>query len=416
MAKGTSLCGNSKGRRYNQAMLKLNSQFIRPRYDEGGFAGIPERVKAAFASANYDAVVLFLIDGLGWRFFERFQEAPFLKRIAKQGRIEKLISQFPSTTAAHLTTIHTGWNVGQSGVHEWIYYEPQLDAIIAPLLFSYAGMWERDTLKPTEVQPASLYPRGVFYPGLKKMGVRSFAFGIREYTPSSYSSAVMEGAELRAFKTLSEALINLGLLLHEQTGPAYVYLYFDRIDMLAHDYGPAAPQTEAEIETFLLMMEYYFERVFKGKKRILFLMTADHGQVEVNPQTTIYLNIDPRLAEVKRFLRTNRKGQLLVPAGSPRDMFLYIKEDLLDEALAFLTLRFEGKADVVRTESLIEHGYFGPEVSSRFRERVGNLVILPYRFESVWWYEKGKFEQKFYGHHGGLTPQEMETVLYSYEI
>jgi predicted AlkP superfamily pyrophosphatase or phosphodiesterase len=394
----------------------MNPEFIRPRYDRGGFAGLPDRIKNAFSSGSYDAVVLFLVDGFGWRFFERFQDAPFLKRVATHGRVEKLISQFPSTTAAHLTTLHTGWNVGQSGVYEWIYYEPQLDAMIAPLLFTYAGLWERDLLKPTGIQPALLYPRGMFYPELQKLGVKPFAFGIRDYTPSTYSNAVMEGAELYSFKTLSEALINVGLLLEKQAQPAYIYLYFDRIDVLAHDYGPTAPQTEAEIETFLLMMEYYFERVFRGKKRILFLMTADHGQIEVNPQTTIYLNTDPRFVGIERFLKTNGKGQLLVPAGSPRDMFLYIKDDLLEEAQSFLTLRLEGKADVVRTEILIEEGYFGPEVSSRFRERVGNLVILPYRYESVWWYEKGKFEQRFYGHHGGLTPQEMEIVLYSYEM
>lgn len=70
---------------------------------------------------------------------------------------------------------------------------------------------------------------------------------------------------------------------------------------------------------------------------------------------------------------------------------------------------------VVKSEALIEEGYFGEEVSSRFRERVGNLVLLPYRYESVWWYEKNRFEQRFYGHHGGLTPQEMQTVLYAYE-
>jgi predicted AlkP superfamily pyrophosphatase or phosphodiesterase len=397
-------------------MIEINPTFIKPRYDSGGFAGIPERIKKAFASGNYDAVVLFLVDGFGWRFFERFQEAPFLQRMAKHGRIEKLISQFPSTTAAHLTTIHTGWTVGQSGVHEWIYYEPQVDALIAPLLFSYAGMWERDLLKAAGVQPSFLYPRGLFYPELKTMGVKPFVLGSREYTPSTYSNSVMEGAELRSFKTFSEALVNVGLLLEEQTQPAYVYLYFDKIDTLAHDYGPTAPQTEAEIETFLLMMDYYFERVFKGKKRILFLMTADHGQMEVDPRTTIFLNIHSEFAGIDRFLKTNLKGQRLVPAGSPRDMFLYIRDDLLEEAQSFVAPRLEGIADVVQTKTLIDNGYFGPEVSSRLRERVGNLVILPYRYESVWWYEKGKFEQRFYGHHGGLTPQEMETVLYSYEI
>jgi hypothetical protein len=43
--------------------------------------------------------------------------------------------------------------------------------------------------------------------------------------------------------------------------------------------------------------------------------------------------------------------------------------------------------------------------------RVGNLVILPYAHETVWWYQKGRFEQNFYGSHGGLSREEMETLL-----
>jgi len=107
---------------------------------------------------------------------------------------------------------------------------------------------------------------------------------------------------------------------------------------------------------------------------------------------------------------------LIVPAGSARDMFLHIKDEMLDEAQAFLAPRLAGKADVVKTQMLIDEGYFGEKISSEFLARVGNLVILPYEYESVWWYEKDKFEMKFRGHHGGLTPQEMETILYSMEI
>jgi predicted AlkP superfamily pyrophosphatase or phosphodiesterase len=394
----------------------LKDTFIKPRYDSGGFAGIPNRIKEAFASKQYDAVVLFFIDAFGWRFYERFQDAAFIKRIAKHGRIEKLTSQFPSTTAAHVTTIHTGLPVGMSGVHEWYYYEPAVDRIISPLLFSFAGTKERDTLNVKNVKPASIYPDGLFYPELKKMGVEAFNFGLREFTPSTYSKAVMAGSKVRPYKTLAEAFVNIGELLEKQKSPTYIHLYFDRIDTLAHEYGPTAPQTESEIETFLLMMEHYFERTFKGKKRVLFLMTADHGMCETSPQTTTYLNIDPNFEGFQRFVKKNRKEHLLVPAGSPRDMFLYIKAEMLDEAQAFLGKRLEGKADVVKTETLIADGYFGDEISPRLRERVANLVILPYRYESVWWYEKDKYEQRYYGHHGGLTPQEMETILYSYEV
>jgi hypothetical protein len=144
------------------------------------------------------------------------------------------------------------------------------------------------------------------------------------------------------------------------------------------------------------------------------LLTADHGQAEVDPKTTLYLN--RAFPGFEKFIKTTNAGKLLVPGGSCRDMFLYIKEEHLDEVQAMLAEKLSGKADVVRTADLAEAGYFGPNVTPRLRERMGNLVILTYRHESVWWYEKGKYEQKYYGHHGGLTPQEMEIPLLALEI
>ena len=391
------------------------SGFIKPQYDLNGFAGIPGRIREGCASGRYDTVVLFLIDGFGWRFFEKFQDMPFLKRFAKNGKVEKLTAQFPSTTAAHLTTIHTGLPVGQSGVFEWFYYEPQLDRVIAPLLFSYAGDDERDTLRG-EIKARKLYPTETLYQELGRLGVTSNVFGGYGYTPSSYSNVVMKGAKLNSYKTLAESLVNFGISLDMQTGPAFYHFYFEKIDSICHQYGPTAPQTEAEIEAFLLIMEYFSKRIFTNKRRVLFLLTADHGAAEVDPKTTLFLNKDKRFRGIERFLKTNKPGDLIVPAGSARDMFLYVKDELLDEAQEFLSSRLAGIAEVVKSEWLIENGFFGPRISPQFRARVGNLVILPYRYESVWWYEKDKFEQRFHGHHGGLTPQEMEIPFLAVEI
>jgi hypothetical protein len=163
-------------------------------------------------------------------------------------------------------------------------------------------------------------------------------------------------------------------------------------------------------------MDYFFDRIFTRKRKVLFLLTADHGECEVDPKTTIYLNRDKRFEGIERFLKTNKGGNILVPAGSARDMFLYVKDELLDEAQEFLSTRLADKAEVVKSEWLIENGYFGPLISPQFRARVGNLVILPYRYESVWWYEKDRFEQRYCGHHGGLTPQEMEIPFFTVEI
>lgn len=394
----------------------MNPEFTKPRYDKGGFAGIPNRVKEAFASKQYDAVVLFFIDAFGWRFFEKFQSAPFLQYFAKHGKIEKIVSQFPSTTAAHVTTIHTGLTVGESGVHEWFYYEPEADAIIMPLPFAFAGSKRPADLTSAGVRASSVFPRGAFYPDLKEMGVNPYYFGEHKLTRSIYSKTIMAGAELVGFDFLAEGFADLASVIERSTTPTYIHLYHDNIDALCHQYGPASPQVETEIESFLSLMDRSFQRMFKGKKRILFMMTADHGMAEVDPKTTVYLNQAPGFEGFEKFLKTNRQGKLLVPAGSPRDMFLYIQDALLDEAQEFLAKRLNGKADTVKTSALISAGYFGSEISQRFLDRVGNLVVLPYRRESVWWREPGAFNMQYYGHHGGLTPQEMETVLYSMEI
>tara|TARA_B100000902_G_C26985527_1_gene752447 strand:+ start:61 stop:357 length:297 start_codon:yes stop_codon:yes gene_type:complete len=89
-------------------------------------------------------------------------------------------------------------------------------------------------------------------------------------------------------------------------------------------------------------------------------------------------------------------------------MFLYIKEGMLEEAQAFLDLRLKGRAQVLPSFELISKGFFGPgPASEAFNMHVGDLVILPNYGESVWWYERGKFEQTLFGGHGGLTSQEM---------
>jgi hypothetical protein len=397
--------------------MNMETIFVKPRYDEGGFAGLPSLILENLASLRYDAVVLFLIDSFGWRYFDKFQAAPFFSQVTRSGSVSKLTSQFPSTTAAHLTTIHTGMPVGEHGVFEWYYYEPSLDRVIAPLLNSFAGTPQRDTLKATGVKTSSLYPATTLYRPLKKQGVSATIYQHREYTPSTYSDVLFKGAKAVGFKTLAEGLVNLAAGLSGSQPPAYFFFYFDRIDALGHEYGPTSPQVEAEILVFLMTMEKIFLKALEGnKKKVLFLMTADHGQSEVDPHTTLYLNRDPAFAGVEKLLKTNRSGNPIVPGGSARDFFLYIKEDRLEEARSFLASRLEGRADVRTVAELMEQGYFGGLISPRMRARAGDLVILPYLGESIWWFEKDVFEQRFYGHHGGLTREEMEIPLIKWEL
>lgn len=396
----------------------MNPNFVKPRYDAGGFAHLPRRIQSLFEKQAYQTVIFFFIDGLGWRFYEQFKEHPFFVELAKCGAIEKITSQFPSTTAAHVTTWHTGLPVGESGVFEWQYYEPKFDAIFAPLLYSFAGTSERNTAESSGIPPADLYPAENIYPALSALGVEAHIFQHRAFTPSPYSDVIMAGAKVYGYATLPEAMVNLRLLLNEPPTPRYIGFYFGDVDSIMHKYGPVSQHAKAEIETLLdtLLRQFLIPLSQQPRGETLFLMTADHGHVEVNPSTTIFLNREPAFLGIEKFFKRNQAGDMLVPAGSPRDMFLYIQDDLLDEAQAFLASRLDGAADVVKTQELIASGYFGETISDAFLSRVGNLVILSYRYNSVWWYEKDKFEMNFYGHHGGLTPQEMEIPLVIAEL
>src|SRR5215475_15738086 len=149
---------------------KFSQRFVRPLYDSYGFSNLPATIDFLLTGhtspmlpldvlgnlpTRYDTVIFFFIDAFGWRFFERYADKyAFLKTVYSQGVISELTSQFPSTTAAHVTCMHTGLNVGQSGVYEWNYYEPLIDEIISPLLFSYAGdKHARDTVNRSAIAP-----------------------------------------------------------------------------------------------------------------------------------------------------------------------------------------------------------------------------------------------------------------------
>lgn len=405
---------------------------ILPAYGRGCFADLPQLIQSCLTDQpaptglagipaellrQYDRVIVILADAFGWQHVEpRIAQNALLSRMANEGIITRWTSQFPSTTAAHVTCIHSGLPPAQSGVFEWEYYEPAVDATITPLLFSYGGQMIRDALKPTGVQPAQLYPTQSLHHQLLAQGVTTYVYQHREYTPSTYTDWICRGAQMRPYLTLPEALTNLRQEAANAPTPAYFFLYYDKIDALAHLYGPNSPQVAAEIASFLFTLETLFFQPAAGElTNTLLILTADHGQMTVDPATTVYLNTDPRFVGLERFLRHNRRGDLIGPGGAARDLFLYIQEEVLTEAQTFFAERLAGIADVQLTQTLIEQGFFGPlPPSPAFLSRVGNLLILPYAGQTVWWYEKGKYVMKYRGMHGGLSPQEMEIPLCVY--
>jgi hypothetical protein len=402
------------------------NNYLRPNYGHGCFADLPTLIQSCLTDQpaptgltgipatllrKYDTVIVLLADAFGWQHVEpRLGQHALFQQMADQGAIAQWTSQFPSTTAAHITCIHSGLTPSQSGVFEWEYYDPAADETVTPLLFSYGGTRPRDELKALDIQPYQLYPTQSLHQQLRAQGVTTYVYQHREYTPSTYTDWICRGAQMRPYMTLPEALYNLRQEAQEAPKPAYFFMYYDRIDALAHLYGPQSPQVAAEIATFLYAVEQLFLQPAQGALRnTLFILTADHGQMTVNPAAAQFINVDRTFAGMERFLRRNCRGELIGPGGSARDLFLYVQEDRLAEAQSFFAERLDGVADVQLTQPLIDQGYFGPlPPSPAFLSRVGNLLILPHAGQTVWWYEEGRYGMRYRGMHGGLSRDEME--------
>lgn len=411
---------------------KFGEMFVKPLYDSYCFSNIPATIQSLLGMTKntglpedvlpeekykeYQKVVFFFIDAFGWNFFEKYKDRyPFLQRFINKGVVSKITAQFPSTTAAEVTTMNTGLTVGESGVYEWFYYEPQLDAVIAPLPFSYAKDSQRGTLAQSGINPEKLYPNDTLYQRLKEHGVKSNIFLSSDYADSEYNLVVSKGANIYSFSSVTEGLSSLSEMLVKESEKSYFSFYYGSIDSIGHTYGSDSKYSESEIDLLFTALENVFMKIVDGKiQDTIILLSADHGQINVNPKTTFYLNRE--IKDIVGYLKTTKNGEPIVPAGSCRDMFLYVKEDSIDALLEILSEKLKGKAEIYKTGKLIDEGFFGKKISPEFISRVGNLLILPYAGEAVWWYEKGVFEQKNIGHHGGLTPEEMEIPFLSLSL
>ncbi|NGX45284.1 MAG: hypothetical protein K940chlam2_00429 [Chlamydiae bacterium] len=395
----------------------FSTNFKRPLYDSYCFSNIPATVERLFTGEgsalpsdcfiedHYDSVTLLFLDGFGWSSLEKFRSnSPFLETMLQEGIASKLTSMFPSTTAAHVTCIHTGLCPGQSGIYEWFVYEPSLDRVIAPLPFSFAGDHRPDHLVGA-IDIATLFPFETLYLRLKEKGIHSTVFEPRGIAGSTYSKQATRGATTLPYTSLDTGLDQLLEILKKGDRPHYATLYFPNIDSILHRKGIGSAPSDQTIRECLSTLESFLAAFKQLPGSHALIVTADHGMAPIDPKTTLFLNKE--IPSIVKNLRVGRENRPLVPAGSPRDFFLHLQPDKIQETEEILTPFLKGKAEIHLAQTLMEEGFFGP-VTERLRARIGDLVILPYKGESVWWYEKGHFEQNFHAAHGGLTTEEME--------
>jgi hypothetical protein len=369
---------------------------------------IPLAADALPASGKtFRKVVLLVVDGLGLEAFRQHlgSSGSVWAELLPQAAFAPLTSLAPSTTSAVLTTLWTGASPLQHGV---IGYEVWLReyGIVANMIVHAAATasGEVGSLKRSGFVPETFLPVPQLGAHLAGQGVDVHAWMPAALARSGLSTMQMSQAHIYPYRTLSDLWISLADRLAKPTGERlYAYAYWPDLDTLSHVFGPQDERFSADLELFShAARRYFFDRLGPdGLKDTLFLLTADHGQISTTPQPQYDLRNHPRLAEMLH----------LQPTGETRLAYLYPRPGSEGEVQEYMEQAWPGEFDFVPTRQAVAAGLFGPgEATPAVLSRIGDLIAIARGQSYLWWANK---ENRLYGRHGGLSPEEMLVPLFS---
>lgn len=396
---------------------ELAPGYVRPAYADYCFANVPATAADVLGADlgrtlpgdalrdvetdGVSTVVVLLVDGFGWAQFGRDAgDHPVFSRLADRATLTPLTGIYPTETAACVTTVHTGAPTAQHAVLGWDQYLPPRDAYVETLPYRVLDGPALDEAFEG-FEPGELVRADPIYPELADHGVAATAIQPENTLVTPYSTYTTAGAETRGYDGTPEDLAREIRRACEAGGPRYVYAYYPDVDAAAHYAGTesaahreALAGLDSALETELLA-----KLDDETAAETLLLATADHGEVDTDPETNVDLWEFPG---VRQRLARRPGGDPIPPVGGPRNVHLHVR-DGEREALA-ADLERELDALVLSRDEYLEAGLFGDvEPSDAFARRAGDLLVVPNE-RSVWW--GGAPALEFVGMHGGLHPRE----------
>lgn len=337
-----------------------------------GGANLPDWMPPAVADAS--AVVVLVLDGLGWRQLEqRANVAPVLNSLAG-GPISTVA---PSTTATALSSIATGLTPAEHGILG--YRMLMRGAVTNMLRWATDEGVRRHDVSPREFQPARAF-----------CGQRVPYVTSQELIGSSFSDAHLFGGVAHGYRALSSLPVVVSELV--RSGATFVHAYYPGVDKIAHERG-FGEFYDAELACADRMVDDLLNRL---PRDAVVLVTADHGQVEVRDRLLYPSDDLLRLIELQ--------------SGEGRMRWMHARPGAEVELFEAACEEFGGVAWVRRRSEAIAEGWFGPHFPAPMNGRLGDVVIAPFApvslFEEA---DSGPFN--LICRHGSLTEDEVLVPL-----
>jgi hypothetical protein len=316
-----------------------------------------------------EAVVLLVLDGLGWNAL-REHAAAMPRLAAMEGG--PITTVTPATTASALTSISTGLPPAQHGI---LGYRMLVGNVVLNVLrwSVYGGGRAPD---PFDVQRHTAF-LGRPVPVITKS----------EFRTTGFTEAHLRGGRFVGWHTTA-ALVEL-CVAEVEAGERLVYGYYPGVDSIAHEFGLRGRIWSRELGSADAIVGALLDAL---PARAALLVTADHGQVHLERDSWIAV---PDLVPMTTAM-----------AGDGRFRYLYARKGAARDLLAAARDQLGENAWVFSRAELLDEGLLGTGPSGSIPGRIGD-VVLAARGEVAFVDPAVPNEVKLMSGHGSLGADEM---------
>lgn len=363
------------------------NNFIKPNWEQSNlnisatfaeFLGAPNTNKTLPILKNelakgYKNIVFICLDGMGINPIKiNLEENSFLRRNIKQ----VLTSTFPSTTTNATTSLACNKQPLEHGWFGWCLHFDEINRNLDIYLHADSQTGEKIDYKYPISDNSCCY-----FDNINSDYEINPILPIYVQTKSEDKKIVIQN-EVEMCDAIRKVC--------SKSGKQFVYAYLSEPDATMHDFGVTSFEAKQKIEN----INNEIEKLYGDLKNTLIVITADHGQIDVEDYVEFYK--DKELNEMLActpFLDA-RTPAFIVKKGREKEF-----EDLFES-------RYGQDFKLFKSSDLINQGYFGNK--GNFGYLLGDYIAIGTFTHKQFIFHENM--SRFKGHHTSLT-EEMEVPL-----
>ena len=331
---------------------------------------------------NNKNIIFILVDGLGYNLVNTLPNDSILKKNYKR----KLNTVFPTATGCVLNSVITGEYPSKTGFFGWYAYNRENNIPYYTLLLN-----DRITNENLKLDDKDIFKYDSIFNKLN----RNTNIVFPEFLLTSrFSKHVIGKNKSYGYKDYENAFNIISNIIKDKN-ETFTYLYLPEIDTLEHKNGVYKEIVYNKINE----LEKALTNFVRNNNNFEIVLTADHGQVDIENIITMYLD------KYNKYFYT-------LPSIDLGTSTFFVKEEYKEIFKKEFEKDFRDSMILYKTKDLIDNNFFGKNMTKYAESCLGEYVSLckkGYAFYNR--VNKYTEEDRIYGNHTGLTKEEIEIPL-----